>query len=84
MLSRNEAREFLTEALESRKDDLNALLVSMACKRAIKAGQKLSPDEAMGLVSQWLDCKSPSNCPHGRPCAIRYDKNALEKLFKRR
>lgn len=84
LLSRNEAREFLTEALESRKDDLNALLVSMACKRAIKAGQKLSPDEAMGLVSQWLDCKSPSNCPHGRPCAIRYDKNALEKLFKRR
>lgn len=84
LLSRNEAREFLKEALESRKDDLNALLVSMACKRAIKAGQKLSPDEAMGLVSQWLDCKSPSNCPHGRPCAIRYDKNSLEKLFKRR
>lgn len=84
LLSRQEAREFLKEALESRKDDLDAMLISMACKRAIKAGQKLLPDEAMGLIGQWLVCESPANCPHGRPCALRYDKFALEKLFKRR
>lgn len=84
LLDRAEAREFMREALESRRDSPDGLLVSMACKRAVKAGQKLSPDEARGLIAQWLACDCPRNCPHGRPCALRYDTQALEKLFKRK
>lgn len=83
-LERTDAQELLREALQSRADGPDALLTAMACKRAIKAGQKLTPDEAKGLVTQWLACARPGNCPHGRPCALRYDARALEKLFKRK
>ncbi len=84
VLSRAEARQFLEEALAGRKDDLTALFASMSCKAAIKAGQALTDDEAAGLLRQWLQTPEREYCPHGRPCVLRWDAAALEKLFKRR
>lgn len=83
-LSRQEARDFLREALSGCRDDLDAMLISLACKSAIKAGQQLTDDEAAGLVTQWLTTPEAANCPHGRPCVLRWDAAALERLFKRR
>ncbi|WP_297826972.1 DNA mismatch repair endonuclease MutL [uncultured Desulfovibrio sp.] len=84
LLSRAEARDFLREALAGRKDDLAGMFISMSCKGAIKAGQRLTDDEAVGLLSQWLTVAEREYCPHGRPCVLRWDAAALEKLFKRR
>ena len=84
MLSRAEARDFLREALAGRKDDLAGMFISMSCKAAIKAGQRLTDDEAAGLLRQWLATDDREYCPHGRPCILRWDAVALEKLFKRR
>lgn len=84
LLSRAEAREFLEAILSERRDDPDAILALMACKSAIKAGQKLSGDEAMELLRQWLNTPDAEFCPHGRPCVLRWDAPALEKLFKRR
>lgn len=84
LLSRAEARDFMVELLSEMRDDMNSMLASMACKGAIKAGQKLSDDEALELLSQWLNTPAREFCPHGRPCVLRWDAQALEKLFKRR
>lgn len=84
VLSRAEARDFLREALAGRKDDLAGMFISMSCKGAIKAGQRLTDDEAAGLLRQWLAVPEREYCPHGRPCVLRWDAAALEKFFKRR
>ena len=84
VLSRAEARDFLREALAGRKDDLADMFISMSCKAAIKAGQRLTDDEAAGLLRQWLATDAREYCPHGRPCILRWDALELEKLFKRR
>ncbi|MDR2056275.1 MAG: DNA mismatch repair endonuclease MutL [Desulfovibrio sp.] len=84
LLSRAHAGQFLREALAGRKDDLAEMLASMSCKGAVKAGQRLTDDEAAGLLAQWLAVAEREYCPHGRPCMLRWDAAALEKLFKRR
>lgn len=84
LFSRQQAREFLNEVLGGLKDDPHALWSSMACHAAIRAGQRLSPDEAFELVRQWAQLPDADFCPHGRPCVLRWDQSALEKMFKRR
>lgn len=84
MLSRKDAQAVLKDILAGCKDDLTALYASMSCKAAIKAGQKLTPDEAAGLIAQWLETPDKEHCPHGRPCFLRFDASALEKMFKRK
>lgn len=84
LLCRQDAREFLHEVLRGQLDGLEGIWISMACKAAIKAGQKLARDEALELVSQWRSTAGNGFCPHGRPCALRWNTPALARLFKRR
>ena len=54
----------------------------MACKAAIKAGDKLDEKditELMRLIKGNLGLK----CPHGRPIAVKITKTEIEKWFKR-
>ncbi|MGE5423574.1 MAG: DNA mismatch repair endonuclease MutL [Ignavibacteriales bacterium] len=55
----------------------------MACKGAVKAGQKLSRDEMEELISEWLKTPEKYTCPHGRPVCISYDSLELARAFKR-
>lgn len=84
LLGRLEAREFLLEVLDGRKDGMADIFSSMACHAAIKAGQKLGRDEALELLSEWRKTPDAEYCPHGRPCVLRWDGQALERMFKRR
>jgi DNA mismatch repair protein MutL len=86
VLERGEAVDLLREMLGGNTDSPERLYRQAACKKAVRAGQPLSADEAAGLVAQWLALPAEERgfCPHGRPCALRFDLPELEKLFKRR
>lgn len=84
LLESGAAKEFLRAALGGKEQNLQYLLVMLACKGAVKAGQRLSRDEAHGLIRQWLDTPEREFCPHGRPAVLAWSEAELEKMFKRR
>jgi DNA mismatch repair protein MutL len=83
-LETGEAREYLRDALAEKARGLDDLWTMMACKTAIKANQPLAVDEALALLETWLKTPEREFCPHGRPVALRWTPNDLEKLFKRK
>ncbi len=62
---------------------LHKVLDMMACKAAVKAGDRLTPQELAALLARRQEIERSSSCPHGRPTAIRLTLHDLEKQFKR-
>ena len=60
----------------------DALLHTMACKAAIKGGQKNSSAELLRVAEAVMDGRV-RYCPHGRPVAIELTRGQLEKRFGR-
>lgn len=58
-------------------------LMSMACKKAVKAGDRLSGAELSALVDIIAAEDMPLTCPHGRPFVIVLDRHSMEKQFRR-
>jgi len=83
-LSPGQAKDFLQTLLSREIDTLDEIWILMACRAAIKAGQELTDDEALGLINSWLTCPNKDYCPHGRPVAIVLEGRLLEKMFKRK
>lgn len=78
--------EILSEIDLNKKDIMNSIdkvFYTMACKSAVKAGDKLSYKEMTELIEQLRLCDNPFNCPHGRPTIIKMSYYELEKKFKR-
>ena len=78
--------ELAGDLLSARRTDPDGvrdhLLATMACKAAIKGGQKNGPAE-LERVAEAVMSGKVKYCPHGRPVAIELTKTQLEKLFKR-
>ena len=62
---------------------LHKVLDMMACKAAVKAGDRMSTEELNDLLSQRHEVERASSCPHGRPTTIRITLRDMEKQFKR-
>lgn len=58
------------------------VLATMACKAAIKGGQKNDPLE-LERVAEMVMSGQVKYCPHGRPVALELSKAQLEKFCKR-
>jgi DNA mismatch repair protein MutL len=54
-----------------------------ACKRSIKAGDRITVNQAEKLISKLLALDEPFTCPHGRPTIIILNENYIEELFQR-
>ncbi len=65
------------------RDLLDDLLHTIACKAAIKAGDRLAPEEIEALLTQSHLVDDPHHCPHGRPTALVFTREELDKRFKR-
>ncbi|MDD6141891.1 MAG: DNA mismatch repair endonuclease MutL [bacterium] len=84
-------KELLLEALaewqagrgEVTRERMRRRVAQMACKRAIKGGDKLSETEIRGFMQEMLKSESMPTCPHGRPIVTEITRYALEKRFKR-
>jgi DNA mismatch repair protein MutL len=66
-----------------RRDLLDDLLHTIACKAAIKAGDRLAPEEIDSLLQQRHLVDDAHHCPHGRPTALVFTREELDKQFKR-
>ena len=85
-----DARAMLEEILEKLKSAaspdpdaaLDELLHTVACKAAIKAGKRSTPEELTALAARVLSGEV-RYCPHGRPLSVSRPKKELDKLFGR-
>ena len=59
------------------------VLHSIACRAAIKAGDRSSPEQLLHLAGQILSGEVPPFCPHGRPVVLKLTRKELEKRFGR-
>jgi len=64
-------------------DRRRAEVIQTSCKRAVKAGDKLTDEEIRALVDEMLKTDAPPTCPHGRPVLKAFRKNEIERMFKR-
>jgi DNA mismatch repair protein MutL len=67
----------------TRRDLIDSLLLMMACKAAIKAGQRLTPEEIDSLLAQRSLVDDHHHCPHGRPTALTLSRAELDRQFGR-
>lgn len=68
----------------SLRDKREKILVSLACRAAIKANRSLSPEEVSALCRELEVTPFNQTCPHGRPVTISFSLSEIERMFKRK
>ncbi|HEY2785439.1 MAG TPA: DNA mismatch repair endonuclease MutL [Fimbriiglobus sp.] len=62
---------------------LHNLMATMACKAAVKAGDKLTAEEIAYLLQLREMAEDSHHCPHGRPTTLLFSRKELDRQFKR-
>jgi DNA mismatch repair protein MutL len=62
---------------------LDHLLATMACKAAVKAGDRLTPEEITHLLHLRQLADDSHHCPHGRPTSLLFSRQELDRQFRR-
>lgn len=92
LLGRRPPREILLGVVDelmskdrtpSREGLLDHLLATMACKAAVKAGDRLSPEEIQHLLELRDLAEESHHCPHGRPTTLLFSRQDLDRQFRR-
>ena len=70
-----------------RQEDLSSLrtriAASIACHAAIKVNTPLDPARMEWLLLELARTSHPTSCPHGRPIALLYSWNMIQRAFQR-
>lgn len=92
MLNQASPPEMLRQVIESlmsggkrvnARDVLDDIMNMMACKAAVKAGDRLTATEISALLEKRDYYHDTHHCPHGRPTALFFSREQLDKMFKR-
>lgn len=76
--------EVVADDVASEPDRLREKVrASTACRSSVMAGETLSPEEMLSLLTQLEHVPNASHCPHGRPTWIRLSPGDLARLFGR-
>jgi DNA mismatch repair protein MutL len=62
---------------------LNDLLSLMACHAAVRAGDRLTPEEVRDLAAQRQLARDAHHCPHGSPTSLLFTRQDLDRQFRR-
>ena len=73
----------LKREVPSKSEIWYQLIQTTACKAAIRAGDKITQQEAMALIEKLSKLEDPYHCAHGRPTFFTVSKKDYEKNFKR-
>jgi len=63
-------------------DFLDDLYHSIACRAAVKAHDKSTPEE-LRYITELVTREDIRYCPHGRPVVGTFTRRQIEKMFKR-
>lgn len=69
--------------VDSISADREITLATMACKAAVKAGDRLSEQEVASLLAEVGVLDEKYTCPHGRPFKVVLQRAEIDKWFKR-
>ncbi|MEC7583440.1 MAG: DNA mismatch repair endonuclease MutL [Planctomycetota bacterium] len=72
------------DAAESLEEQLVERFHSMACRRAVMSGDRMSEAEIAAMLEEAATLEHPHNCPHGRPTVLTFGSAELERYFRRR
>jgi DNA mismatch repair protein MutL len=59
------------------------IAASIACHAAIKVNMPLEAAKIDWLLRELAKTEHPTNCPHGRPIALRYSLKEIQRAFQR-
>jgi len=77
------AENLLMHKQDPQSGYLDDVLHNMACKAAIKAHDKSTPEEMKALAEQIFSDEKIRHCPHGRPVMFTMTKANIDHQFKR-
>ena len=90
VLGQPQAESCLKEALDELMEnpslppaDRTSRVIQMACKHAVKGGERLPEESVKQLIRDVIEQKVTPTCPHGRPLMVQITRNELEKRFRR-
>ncbi|HAR62243.1 MAG TPA: DNA mismatch repair endonuclease MutL [Candidatus Margulisbacteria bacterium] len=80
--------QIITDILTIRKSEAiekitESVLKIVACRSAIKAGDRLSDVMIQSLFREAAKTPNIDTCPHGRPTHVEFSQHDLEKMFHR-
>jgi len=74
--------EVLTEAATEEDNWQDRLLVAVACRAALRRGQRLPPDVQAALLAALARTAAPAACPHGSPLILQLSRPFLARQFR--